>query len=93
MPQQVTYTETYWTVCWAWIFPYPCKKEKRVTKWCYDFTWVIENRYFFFSYLQGCESGIKYSWYAFSFGLFGQEIYYNVRLCFDNILQPNGKCG
>ena len=93
MPEQITTTESYWTVCWKWIFPYPCKKVRTVTKWCYNFRWVREYRWGFFCYLEGCENGVRYTWYAFCFNLFGTETYYNIYMCFNNQKQRNGSCG
>jgi hypothetical protein len=42
MCETVTYVESYWTVCWKWIFPYPCKKYRTVTRWCCFFSWIKE---------------------------------------------------
>jgi hypothetical protein len=60
-------------------------------QWCYDFTWLTEYRWGVFSYLVGCENGVMYEWYAFSFGLFGSSSYNHIRMCFDHQKQPNGR--
>ena len=37
MPTQETVYQKYWTWCKAWIVRYPCRKTRKVTKWCYQF--------------------------------------------------------
>jgi hypothetical protein len=93
MGEWITYTEPYWTVCWAWIFPYPCKKYHEVRRWCITFDWVKENRWFFFCTLEGCAGGRRYNWTAFCFGLFGSATFFGIRRCFSQELQPSGTCG
>jgi len=88
----VTVTETYWTVCWAWIFPYPCRKSRTVRRWCCNFSWIKETRWFFFCTLEGCSGGVRYNWTAFCFNVLGTAWFYNITKCFDNELSPSGKC-
>jgi hypothetical protein len=88
----VTYEEGYWTVCWAWIFPYPCKKYRTVRKWCCYFSWIKETRWGFFCTLEGCAGGQKYEWTAFCFLVFGTAYFYNITKCFDDELKPKGPC-
>jgi len=56
-------TERYWSVCWKWFVPYPCRKSRTVTKFKYDFfptrtrvTWPFRCRY------EGCCGASLYSW-------------------------------
>lgn len=88
-----TITETYWTVCWKWIFPYPCKKSRTLRRWCCDFSWIKETGWFFFSTLEGCSGGVEYNWTAFSFGIVGTHWYFNITKCFNSPLTASGKCG
>ena len=87
-----TFDESYWTVCWKWIFPYPCKKYRRVTRWCCNFTWIKETRWFFFCTLEGCADGQLYKWTGGCFGLLGSETYFNIRKCFNSAKTPVGRC-
>jgi hypothetical protein len=55
--------ETYWSVCRKWIFFYPCKKSRTVTRFRYDFlpwrsriTWPFRCKY------EGCCGGLLYRW-------------------------------
>src|SRR6266487_4171914 len=80
MCETVTYVEGYWTVCWKWIFPYPCKKYRTVTKWCC------------FCTLEGCADNQLYSWTTFCFNIFGSTTYYNITKCFDSPKTPQGNC-
>ncbi len=64
-------TQKYWTVCWKFIFPYPCQKTRNVTVCTYDFAWLcITYVFFFIAKFTGCEQtqefGVKYTWYAFA---------------------------
>jgi hypothetical protein len=89
---QQTVVETYWTVCWKWIFPYPCKKSRTVSRWCCDFAWVEETGYGFFCRLQGCADGQLYKWTAFCFNIWGTTRYPNIRKCFGSAKTPVGPC-
>lgn len=60
---QVEVIETYWSVCWKWIFPYPCKKSRTVVRFRYDFlpwrtrlTWPFRCKY------EGCCGARLYRW-------------------------------
>lgn len=84
-------TVSYWTVCWKWgVIPYPCKKYRK--EWCYQFEWLKEYKWGLFCYLEGCENGIKYCWYAFCINVFGTETYYNIKKCFKNKRSTCGRC-
>ncbi len=91
MPQEVEVTETYWCPgIWPWQWFNTCTTTK--TEWCYNFSWVKETGYLVFSHDEGCEDGILYSWYAFSFGIVGTYIWANVQLCFGSLLSSQGQC-
>lgn len=84
--------EPYWAVCWKWIFPYPCKKYRTVTRWCCEFEWIKETRLFLFCILEGCAGGKRYRWYGFCFNLIGTATFYGVRMCFKSEKRPVGTC-
>ncbi len=92
MCETVTYVESYWTVCWKWIFPYPCKKYHTVTKWCCFFSWIKETGWGLFCTLEGCADGQLYNWTAFCFNIFGTSYYYNITKCFGSAKSPQGSC-
>jgi hypothetical protein len=61
--ERVEVTETYWSVCWKWFVPYPCKKSRTVTRFRYDFlpwrsriTWPFRCKY------EGCCGAFLYRW-------------------------------
>ena len=88
---QRTYTETYWCPgWWPWQWFRTCTRT--VTKWCCDFTWLRETGWVFFSTMEGCAGGQRYSWVAFSFNIIGTSTYYNMTKCFDSPMSPSGKC-
>ncbi len=91
MPYQKTITESYWTVCWKWIFPYPCKKTRKVTKWCYDFESIHIYHWLFFCIFYGCENNIEYRWAEFCIGI-GSSWVYNKTVCKKKKLKVSGKC-
>jgi hypothetical protein len=77
----------YWTVCWAWIFPYPCRKTKyqycctgHVKKRCYGFfgeRWLC------------CSRKESHNW----IGCFGfYDRIYSDRICHDNIPEERDSC-
>jgi hypothetical protein len=91
MPHQEQVIETYWCPGpWPWEWFDTCKRT--VTKWCYDFSWVEETGYFFFSYDKGCEDGVEYGWYAFSLFIVGSTYYGAGKMCFDSQLSRIGQC-
>ena len=61
--ERVEVTVSYWTVCWKWFVPYPCKKTRRTMRYHYDFipwrsrvTWPFRCKY------QGCCGSSLYEW-------------------------------
>jgi hypothetical protein len=91
MPARVVVTETYWCPGW-WPWQWFDTCQRKVAKWCYDFSWIEETGYGFFSYDQGCEYGVLYHWYAFSLFIFGSTYYGGRRMCFDSLLSGGGRC-
>ncbi len=93
MPYETDVNEThhYWCPKWYWPFAI-CTRTVRVHKWCYNFSWVEETGYFFFSHDQGCENGTLYSWNAFSFGIVGAHYYGGGTMCFNSPLSRGGRC-
>ena len=83
--------ETYWCPKWYWPFAV-CTRTVKVHKWCYQFAWVEETSYVGFSYLEGCENGKLYSWYAPSLKLPGGETYAAGERCFNSPRTSEGKC-
>lgn len=62
MAEYIEVVETYWGVCWKWIFPYPCKKSRRVMRWHYHFSYLNVSYRGVRSYYDGCENGLRYRW-------------------------------
>ena len=71
--------------------PYPCRKTRRKTKYCYDFSVVHESCKVFYAKLYGCCDGKEYEWSSACFGWFG-SYHTNKRICFDNPPKEVGKC-
>jgi len=91
MPERVELTESY--RCpgpWPWQWTRTCTRQ--VTRWCYNFEWVKEYRWGIACYLEGCENGILYSWWAFCLNIFGTATFFNIRKCFTNALSQKGRC-
>jgi hypothetical protein len=91
MCETITYTEGYWTVCWKWIFPYPCKKYRTVTKWCCFFSWIKITFWGLYCTSEGCADGLLYRWNSFCFG-FGTRYLYNQTICFSSPKVSQGSC-
>jgi hypothetical protein len=89
---QVQMVESYWCPGpWPWQWFRTCRRT--VTKWCYNFTWIKEYRWLIACYIEACENGVLYSYWAFCFGLFGSATFYNIQKCYDNELSRKGECG
>lgn len=81
----------YW--CPKWYNPFDiCTRISRVHKWCYDFRWVKETGYGVLSYMEGCENGTLYTWYAPSCFVFGGTTYPGSQMCFDSPRTNSGRC-
>lgn len=86
MPVQKTYDTLYWTTCWAWIIPYPCRKVKKVTRWCYMFERITVHYFVLIAKCEGWENGIKYTWTEPAFNLIGTYHYPGEERCFEKEL-------
>lgn len=93
MPFEIDVDEShkYWCPKWYWPLAI-CTRTERVHKWCYEFAWVKETGYGFFSYMEGCEGGTLYTWYAFSFWVFGGTTFGGGRMCFNSPRSKSGRC-
>jgi len=70
-------TQRYWTVCWAWIIPYPCRKTRKV----YCCTGILKTRcYLFFGEKWFCCDRKQHHWWSGCFGI-GSWIQSNARVC------------
>lgn len=93
MAQLVTIIETYWSVCWKWVFPYPCRKHRTVQKWEYIWLRLKETGYGVFSRMDGCEQGgFRHKWTAFSFNIWGSTTYFNITKYYSTKRPDNGNC-
>jgi len=92
MATTTTVTQSYWTVCWEWIFPYPCKQSRTVTIYEYFWSSLTETGYGFFSKLVGCENQIRYQWWDWSFNVWGSTTYYNLLKDYDSPRPQSGTC-
>ena len=91
MPTQKQVTERYWSVCWAWIFPYPCRKTRTVTKWCYLFSIWKQTNYLFIARHTACEGDMEYSWWGGGFGT-GTIVHIPQEKCFKSKLDGKKGC-
>lgn len=53
---------TWWTVCWKWIFPYPCKKGGFQERYVYDFDIVRSEWALFRTKYKGCCGNRQFEW-------------------------------
>lgn len=88
-------TERYWSICykkvWFASVPYPCRKTREVTKYCYEFSVVHENCKAFYSRLWGCCDGKEFKWSKPCFGWF-DAYFTNKYICFSKPLKSIGEC-
>lgn len=94
MAEQREIEERYWTWCSKWYVPYPCRKTRVVTKWCYDFAFIVVSDRGIYTNYWGCEFNNRYEWRAwhwFPVG-FGDSTLYFVTKCFNNALDIKGIC-
>ena len=85
-------TERYWSVCWAWIFPYPCRKTRTVTKFCCEFQIVHERCFIFRAVIWGCCDGKEYRWTRGCFGWFNAFHPGPITVCFNALPDDRGPC-
>jgi hypothetical protein len=86
--------ERYWSVCWWYLVPYPCRKTRVVTKWCYDFAFIVVSNRGIFTDYWGCEFSTRYEWRDWHWipvGFDDSTLYF-VTSCFDNALEDQGPC-
>ena len=94
MPMQVEIQETYWTVCWKWIFPYPCRHTRTVKKWEYQFSYLFVSERIFYDDYRGCEFNIQYKWTNWHWwpGQYNDWIFYFVTKYYSTQRPANGPC-
>ena len=86
-------TERYWTWCSKWYVPYPCRKTRTVTKWCYDFSYLTVDYHYVYTNYVGCELNALYSWRKWELNGSGDSFtLYFVTRCFDNLKTSSGPC-
>jgi hypothetical protein len=92
-PTQRQVTETYWSVCWKWIVPYPCKKSRTVTKWCYDFSYLTVDYHYVYTNYVGCEFNNLYKWrtWELSFSSGAMTLYF-ITKCYGSLRPQTGAC-
>jgi hypothetical protein len=94
MPEQREVTEKYWTWCSKWHIPYPCRKTRVVTKWCYQFSFIVVSNRGFWTNNWGCEFNLRYEWrdwHIFPVGFDDSTVYF-VEKCFKNRIDSSGPC-
>ncbi len=94
--ERVEITETYWSVCWKWIFPYPCKKSRTKVKFQYDFrptrtriTWPFRCK------REGCCGAFLYEWSSWCWWGSGNSAWDEFNILtryFDSQLSSIGDC-
>jgi len=87
MPWEQT-TVHYWTVCWKWIFPYPCRKSKTVH--CCTGRWK-QRCYLFYGEQWLCCDRREGHYWAPCFGI-GDTVQSNVTVCRDSIPESRDGC-
>lgn len=94
MPEKREVNERYWSVCYKWKVPYPCRKTRLVTKWCYDFSFVVISKRGIYTNNWGCEFNNRYKWrdwHIVPVG-FGDSTVYFVEMCFKSQRDSDGVC-
>ncbi len=96
MPTEQTITETYWTICykkvWKLDIPYPCKKERTVTQYCYKFDWYWHMKISFICYYRGCEAGTLYAKWGICNSVFWYSYNTNYNTCTTDKFNQIGTC-
>jgi hypothetical protein len=93
MGYQTEVQEKYWGWCKKWGIPYPCRKTRTVTRWCYDFSFLNASYSGIYTDYWGCEFNNRYAWRKWEFtGRFEDLALYFVTLCFKNQRELEGEC-
>jgi hypothetical protein len=93
VPHQEQVVEHYWGWCKAWIVPYPCRKTRTVTKWCYDFSYLTVDYHYVYTNYVGCEVNALYSWRQFELSFRGEAFtLYFLTKCYDDRKESTGSC-
>jgi hypothetical protein len=93
MAYQQQVAERYWGWCRKWGIPYPCRKTRTVTKWCYDFSYLTVDYHYVYTNYVGCELNQLYPWRQWELNLSGDVFtLYFVTRCFDNQKTSSGPC-
>ena len=93
MATQEQVTVRYWTWCRGWLgIPYPCRKTRTETQWCYEFAWVKVTKWGIYCQYEACEAGKRYQWSDWYCLGVGTGYVYNVRRCFRNQRDETGTC-
>ena len=93
MPHQEQVVERYWGWCSKWYVPYPCRKSRTVTKWCYDFSYLTVDYHYVYTNYVGCELNQLYPWRQWEFsGSGGAFNLYLVTKCFNDLKESSGAC-
>ncbi len=94
MPFQKEFDDTYWCPGpWPWQWFDTC--DRRIMKWCYNFSWVKSTGYGFVIYKEGCEGGRLSTWYEatfLEFGDLGTDVPGFGETCFEDKLDDEGPC-
>jgi hypothetical protein len=93
VPYQQEVVEHYWGWCSKWYVPYPCRKTRTVTKWCYDFSYLTVDYHYVYTNYVGCELNKLYSWRAFELTFSGGAFtLYFVTKCYNSLKPSTGPC-
>jgi len=85
--------EHYWGWCSKWYVPYPCRKSRTVTKWCYDFSYLTVDYHYVYTNYVGCELNQLYAWRKWEPNFSGNSFtLYFVTKCFDSLKEAKGPC-
>jgi hypothetical protein len=85
--------EHYWGWCSKFYVPYPCRKTRTVTKWCYDFSYLTVDYHYVYTNYVGCELNHLYVWRDWELSLSGDNFtLYFVTKCYDSLRPAKGPC-
>jgi hypothetical protein len=91
---QCKYYSTEWETCRGWLgVPYPCRKTKVKTKWCYDSPLIEARQYgLYCSYYQCTPDGIRRHWTGPCLALGTSRCYASPGQCSNGRRQAVGSC-